>query len=64
MTVAVLSTLAVIAVLVAYGLFKADCWRRTPVELRGDWWERFERQFRAFAAATASMNDSSKNEGE
>jgi hypothetical protein len=27
--------------------------RRTPPELRGDWWERFEREFRAYAARSA-----------
>jgi hypothetical protein len=28
--------------------------RRTPLELRGDWWERFERDFRAYAARKAA----------
>jgi hypothetical protein len=28
--------------------------RRTPAELRGDWWPRFEAEFRAYARRTAS----------
>jgi cytochrome c oxidase assembly factor CtaG len=27
--------------------------RRTPPELRGDWWRRFEADFRAYATRTA-----------
>lgn len=28
--------------------------RQTPVELRGDWWSRFEAEFRAYAARTSA----------
>jgi hypothetical protein len=38
---------AAIGLWVIFTEFRA---RRTPPELRGDWWERFEREFRAYAA--------------
>jgi hypothetical protein len=28
--------------------------RRTPPELRGDWWSGFEREFRAYASQAAA----------
>ena len=31
--------------------------RRTPHELRGDWWTAFERQFRAYADAVSDAAD-------
>jgi hypothetical protein len=34
----------------AYGIVQAIREHRTPPELRGDWWARFEREFRAYAA--------------
>jgi hypothetical protein len=45
--------LVLIAALIAavYGVFRLSSWRSAPAELRGDWWERFERQFRAYARA-------------
>jgi uncharacterized membrane protein HdeD (DUF308 family) len=46
-TVAILLTLAFIFVLIARGIANIVSWLRTPLELRGDWWKRFERQFRA-----------------
>jgi hypothetical protein len=40
------------------GYMLLSCWRRrrTPPELRGDWWEHFERQFRAYAASGTGWN--------
>jgi hypothetical protein len=42
-----------IALAVAFVALGADLllstWRRTPPELRGDWWLRFESGFRAYA---------------
>lgn len=35
----------------AYFLWGAFQKRRTPPELRGDWWTAFERDFRAYASA-------------
>jgi hypothetical protein len=35
--------------LAAYLLLAAWHERRTPPELQGDWWQRFEREFRAYA---------------
>jgi uncharacterized lipoprotein YddW (UPF0748 family) len=31
--------------------------RRTPPELRGDWWTPFEREFRAFASQQAARRE-------
>ena len=31
--------------------------RRTPPELRGDWWTPFETEFRAFAAQQAARRE-------
>ncbi|MGH2874439.1 MAG: hypothetical protein ACRDL5_18520 [Solirubrobacteraceae bacterium] len=31
--------------------------RRTPAELRGEWWERFEGEFRAYAARSARRRE-------
>jgi hypothetical protein len=31
--------------------------RRTPPELRGDWWTPFEHQFRAYARQQAACRD-------
>lgn len=44
--------LAAVAVTVLLGYVAWATWteRRTPAELRGDWWTRFEREFRAYAA--------------
>ena len=50
MEVASALLLTVGVLLIAYGLFRAASWRRTPSELRGDWWDRFERQFRAYSS--------------
>jgi hypothetical protein len=39
--------------------------RRTPPELRGDWWGQFERDFRAYAAGAArSPRDRRRRRGE
>lgn len=51
MTVAVVVVLTLIALLGVALIWKTASWHRTPRELRGDWWDRFERQFRAYAAS-------------
>lgn len=47
-------------VIVTIGVAAGTCaivaavrYRRTPPELRGDWWTSFEREFRAYARQTA-----------
>jgi hypothetical protein len=35
-----------------YGIFRLAREHLTPPELRGDWWNRFEREFRAYASHT------------
>ncbi len=44
---------AVIYGLIGWGLLAIVRRRRTPHELRGDWWTPFEREFRAYAAAVS-----------
>ncbi len=34
---------------------------RTPRELRGDWWSRFERDFRVYAQQSAARNTHARN---
>jgi hypothetical protein len=49
-------TLLIVVFAVACGtgaLFAAVRRRRTPKELRGDWWTPFEREFRAYARQVA-----------
>jgi hypothetical protein len=51
-----MTALAIVLVLLsiavgACAIFTAVRRRRTPLELRGDWWVRFEREFRAYADA-------------
>jgi len=36
-----------------YGIVQAIREHRTPRELRGDWWSRFEREFRDYTARPA-----------
>lgn len=50
MTIAVLVTLGLCLTLFVWGVVKLQGWRRTPPELRGDWWLRFEQEFRAYAS--------------
>lgn len=48
--------LIVVALSVAVGVFAILVTvrrRRTPPELRGDWWTPFEREFRAYARQAA-----------
>ena len=56
----------VVALLVGgAGVWQAICAYRTPPELRGDWWRRFERDFRAYASRTApSLRDRRRHRGE
>jgi hypothetical protein len=49
MAIAVLLTISFCLGLIVYGLVQAERCRRRPRELRGDWWGRFERQFRVYA---------------
>ncbi len=53
---AVLGVLAVWA-LAGLAIVAAIRYRRTPVELRSDWWTPFEREFRAYAEAVSSAAD-------
>ena len=49
--------LVILAIVLAAGacaIFAAVRYRRTPPELRGDWWTPFEREFRAYAKQAAS----------
>jgi hypothetical protein len=41
---------------VAYGI-RLKRLRETPKELRGDWWSRFEPEFRAYARLCESAGD-------
>ncbi|HTX07299.1 MAG TPA: hypothetical protein VME22_01745 [Solirubrobacteraceae bacterium] len=49
---ALVGVLAALAVGIG-GLLYAIRERRTPRELRGDWWTDFEREFHAYAERTA-----------
>lgn len=51
MTIAVLLTLSLFLAAIVIAAVKAEAWRRRPRELRGDWWARLERDFRAYASA-------------
>jgi hypothetical protein len=54
-TMVVLIPLAVAAVALGASLLLATWTRRhTPPELRGDWWPRFETEFRAYAERAAN----------
>lgn len=51
-----LLTVLLVVAIVATGtgaIFVAVRHRRTPPELRGDWWTPFERDFRAYASQAA-----------
>ena len=52
MLVAVVA-IVLVALTVYLGL-RLGRWRRTPPELRGDWWSAFEEEFRADAGQTKS----------
>ncbi|MBV9006733.1 MAG: hypothetical protein JOZ98_23155 [Solirubrobacterales bacterium] len=41
-------------------LLSTWCLRRTPPELRGDWWPQFESEFRAYAERAASAASRTK----
>jgi hypothetical protein len=61
--------LALVAVAIAVGAWAIVTEihrRRTPPELRGDWWERFEHEFRAYAARSTPppRRDRRRQEGE
>ncbi len=49
--------IAVLAIAVGAVAIVAAHHRRTPPELRGDWWTPFEREFRAFARQQAASRD-------
>lgn len=46
--------LALVAVLLGLLAMWVAHHRRTPADLRGDWWPRFEAEFRAYARRAAS----------
>ena len=48
-TVLLLVATAVVAAFVVRAVRRRLAERETPPELRGDWWDSFERQFRAYA---------------
>ena len=45
----VLAVLIAVVMAIYFG-FRIERWRRTPTELRGDWWSAFEDEFRAYVA--------------
>ncbi len=49
---AVLALVAVYA-LIGWAMLAIIRHRRTPLELRGNWWGSFEREFRAYAGAVS-----------
>lgn len=49
----VASGVALVVVVVALATVWIVRWRRTPAELRGDWWSVFEAEFRDYARAGA-----------
>lgn len=56
-----MSALALVIVSVAllggtWAILSAVRYRRTPRELRGDWWTPFEREFRAYAKQAAGRD--------
>jgi hypothetical protein len=53
MTSLTLLALALVAALAIYFAVGAVRRRRTPSELRGDWWTAFEREFRSYAKRAA-----------
>lgn len=65
-----MSVVALVLVVIAvglgiYGIVQAIREHRTPPELRGDWWGRFEREFRAYAARPArAPRDRRRQRGE
>jgi hypothetical protein len=51
--------LVIVAIALAGGtcaILAALRYRRTPPELRGDWWTPFEREFRIYARQAASRD--------
>lgn len=65
--------MSVIALIIVAGVLAAGAcailaavrYRRTPTELRGDWWTPFEREFRAYAKQSAkSSRERRRHRGE
>ena len=54
MPVLVLLGVVLAAACGTYVIFAAVRRLRTPRELRGNWWDQFEREFRAYARRAAS----------
>jgi hypothetical protein len=48
----VLAALILATAILGYVSFRGLRWRRTPAELRGDWWPDFEREFRDYVNRT------------
>jgi hypothetical protein len=65
MPVVALVLLSIALMVGAGGILHAIREHRTPPELHGDWWTRFEREFRAYAKQTArSDRDRRRQPGE
>lgn len=50
------------ATLVTY-LVRRAIQRRTPADLRGDWWTSFERDFRAYVSQTSNSSRRTQRRG-
>jgi hypothetical protein len=50
------------ALLGGYVLLSGWRRRRTPPELRGDWWQQFEREFRAYVASSAGRSANARGQ--
>jgi hypothetical protein len=57
MAVAVVIVVTLIGLLGVLLICRVASWQHTPRELRGDWWDRFERQFRAYATSRSLESD-------
>ncbi len=53
----VLVVVVLLVVGLGVGLMRLAWSRSRPPELRGDWWKRFERDFRAYAQRRAALAD-------
>jgi hypothetical protein len=49
-----LALIVVALVLTAWAGMRIERRRRTPAELRGDWWTKFEEEFRAYTSRLES----------
>jgi hypothetical protein len=63
MTPMVTLVLIIAVALAAYLVQREIRRRRTPPELRGDWWKSFEREFGAYVSRTSSSSQQSQRRG-